>query len=97
MSKDKWIQLLNDQKNSQMSVSEFCRLHNISDKTFYNKRKLLKNGLEEPKLIEVGIQEECSVTENHDIRFKVNGIQFEFDKNIADKDIQRIIRVCLAL
>lgn len=31
------------------------------------------------------------------IRFKLNGMRFEFNVSFPDKDIQRIIKICLSL
>ena len=97
LSKDEWIKIIKDQEQSQMSVYKYCQLHGLSDKTFYSRKRLLKDELEKAELVEVGIQEECVEKEKKDIQFKVNGIQFEFDTNSSDEDIRRIIRICLAL
>lgn len=97
LSKDEWVKIIKDQEQSKMSAYKYCRLHGLSDKTFYSKKRLLKEELEKPELVEVGIQEDCVVKEKKDIRFKVNGTKFEFDTNSSDEDIRRIIRICLAL
>lgn len=97
LSKEEWIKIIKDQEQSQMSAYRYCQLHGLSDKTFYSKRKSLKNELEKPELVEVCVHEDSAVQEAKDIRFKVNGIQFEFDTNSSDEDIRRVIRICLGL
>lgn len=97
LSKEEWVKTIRDQEQSRMSVYRYCQLHGLSDKTFYNKKRLLKDELKKPELVEVGIQEDCIMLEKKHIRFKVNGMQFEFDTNSSDEDIRRIIKVCLSL
>lgn len=40
-NKKKWIKIIEDQKQSGLSILQYCKKHEFSDKTFYRYRKLL--------------------------------------------------------
>ena len=42
-SSDQWLQILKDQQQSGLTISEFCRQHKISVSCFFSQRK--KHGL----------------------------------------------------
>ena len=89
-SKVEWMHIFADQESIELSVSQYCKLHGISDKAFYNAKSRYKMATEEPSLVAVEV--------NDDIGSSNTGcIRFEFNVSIPDKDIQRIIKICLSL
>jgi putative transposase len=40
---EQWLQLIEQQELSGLSVSDFCTQHNLSTKSFYNRRSKLRN------------------------------------------------------
>ncbi len=40
-NKKKWIKIIEDQKQSGLTIVQYCRKNEFSDKTFYRYRKLL--------------------------------------------------------
>lgn len=89
-SKVEWMHIFADQESSELSVSQYCKLHGISDKAFYNAKSRYKWATEEPSLVAVEV--------NDDIGSSNTGcIRFEFNVSVPDKDIQRTIKICLSL
>ena len=96
ISKEEWMRIFAEQESSELSVSQYCSLHGMSDKTFYNAKSRYKKDSDTPSLVAVDVNE-SSVTDSKNIRFKLNGISFEFNPSASDKDIRRIIKICLTL
>ena len=89
-SKVDWMHMFAEQESSELSISQYCKLHGISDKAFYNARSRYKKTVETSSLVAVEV--------NDDIGSSNNGcMSFEFDESDPDKDIQRIIKICLSL
>lgn len=86
-----------DQESIELSVPQYCKLHGISDKAFYNAKSRYKRATEEPSLVAVEVNDDIGSSNTGCIRFKLNGMRFEFNVSVPDKDIQRIIKICLSL
>ena len=56
-----------------------------------------KRATEEPSLVAVEVNDDIGSSNTGCIRFKLNGMRFEFNVSVPDKDIQRIIKICLSL
>lgn len=41
-SKVEWMHIFADQESIELSVSQYCKLHGISDKAFYNAKSRYK-------------------------------------------------------
>lgn len=52
---------------------------------------------EEPSLVAVEVNDDTGSSNTRCISFKLNGMRFEFNVSVPDKDIQRIIKICLSL
>lgn len=96
-SKVEWMHIFADQESIELSVSQYCKLHGISDKAFYNAKSRYKWATEEPSLVAVEVNDDIGSSNTACIRFKLNGMRFEFNVSVPDKDIQRIIKICLSL
>ena len=96
-SKVEWMHIFADQESSELSVSQYCKLHGISDKAFYNAKNRYKRAAEEPSLVAIEVNDDIGSSNTGGISFKLNGMSFEFNASAPDKDIQRIIKICLAL
>lgn len=96
-SKVEWMHIFADQESSELSVSQYCKLHGISDKAFYNAKSRYKRDVESPSLVAVEVNDDIGSSNTGCIRFKLNGMSFEFNVSAPDKDIQRIIKICLSL
>lgn len=94
--KEEWKRIFNEQESSELSVSQYCSLHGMSDKTLYNAKARYKRELENPTLVHVDVNDTIQL-DSKNIWFKLNGITFEFNSSTADKDIRRIIKICLTL
>lgn len=94
--KEEWKRIFNEQESSELSVSQYCSLHGMSDKTLYNAKERYKRELENPTLVHVDVNDTIQL-DSKNIWFKLNGITFEFNSSTADKDIRRIIKICLTL
>ncbi|WP_333791467.1 IS66 family insertion sequence element accessory protein TnpA [Holdemanella porci] len=46
-SKAEWMHIFADQESIELSVSQYCKLHGISDKAFYNAKSRYKRATEE--------------------------------------------------
>ena len=42
-SKQQWLELIQEQKNSGLSIAEFCRREGLQDKYFYKRKSDLEN------------------------------------------------------
>ena len=49
MTKDQWLELLAEQKQSGLSIAAFCRSKNIVAKSFYNHRRKASLAAEKPQ------------------------------------------------
>ena len=96
-SKVDWMHMFAEQESSELSISQYCKLHGISDKAFYNARSRYKKTVETPSLVAVEVNDDIGSANTGCISFKLNGMSFEFDESAPDNDIQRIIKICLAL
>ena len=96
-SKVDWMHMFEEQESSNLSISQYCKLHDISDKAFYNARSRYKKTVETPSLVAVEVNDDVESANTGCISFKLNGMSFEFDESAPDNDIQRIIKICLAL
>lgn len=96
-SKVDWMHMFAEQKSSELSISQYCKLHGISDKAFYNARSRYKKTDETPSLVAVEVSDDTGSSNTGCISFKLNGMSFEFDESAPDSDIQRIIKICLSL
>ena len=96
-SKVDWMHMFEEQESSNLSISQYCKLHGISDKAFYNARSRYKKTVETPSLVAVEVNDDIGSSNTGCISFKLNGMSFEFDESAPDNDIQRIIKICLAL
>lgn len=96
-SKVDWMHIFADQESSELSISQYCKLHGISDKAFYNARTRYKKTVEAPSLVAVEVNDDIGSSNTGCISFKLNGMRFEFNVSVPDKDIQRIIKICLSL
>lgn len=94
--KEEWMRIINKQESNELSRSQYCSLHDLSDKTFYNANARYKKELENPTLVHVDV-DDIIQPDPKNIWYKLNGITFEFDSSTADKDNRRIIKVCLTL
>lgn len=94
--KEEWMRIINEQESSELSISQYCSLHGLSDKTFYNAKARYKKELETPTLVHVDV-DDIIQSDSKNIWFKLNGITFEFNSSTADKDIRRIIKIYLTL
>ena len=56
-----------------------------------------KRTTEEPSLVAIEVNDDIGSSNTGCIRFKLNGMRFEFNVSAPDSDIQRIIKICLAL
>lgn len=34
--KEEWMRIINEQESNELSRTQYCSLHDLSDKTFYN-------------------------------------------------------------
>lgn len=50
-SKVEWMHIFADQESSELSVSQYCKLHGISDKAFYNAKSRYKRTIEASSLV----------------------------------------------
>ena len=50
-----------------------------------------------PSLVAVEVNDDIGSSNTGCIRFKLNSMRFEFNVSVPDKDIQRIIKICLSL
>lgn len=96
-SKVDWMHMFAEQESSELSISQYCKLHGISDKAFYNARSRYKKTVETPSLVTVEVSDDTGFSNTGCISFKLNGMSFEFDESAPDSDIQRIIKICLSL
>ena len=96
-SKVEWMHIFADQESSELSVSQYCKLHGISDKAFYNAKSRYKRTTEEPSLVAIEVNDDIGSSNTGCISFKLNGMRFEFNVSAPDSDIQRIIKIWLAL
>ena len=56
-----------------------------------------KKTVETPSLVAVEVNDDIGSANTGCISFKLNGMSFEFDESAPDNNIQRIIKICLAL
>ena len=96
-SKVDWMHRFEEQESSDLSISQYCKLHGISDKAFYNARSRYKKTIETPSLVAVEVNDDIGSSNTGCISFKLNGMSFEFNASAPDSDIQRIIKICLPL
>ena len=96
-SKVDWMHIFADQESSELSISQYCKLHGISDKAFYNARTRYKKTVETPSLVAVEVNDDIGSSNTGCISLKLNGMSFEFNASAPDSDIQRIIKICLTL
>ena len=57
-SKVEWMHIFADQESSELSVSQYCKLHGISDKAFYNAKSRYKRATEEPSLVAIEVNDD---------------------------------------
>ena len=50
-SKVEWMHIFADQESSELSVSQYCKLHGISDNAFYNAKSRYKRTIEASSLV----------------------------------------------
>ena len=55
--KEEWMRIINEQESSELSISQYCSLHGISDRTFYNAKARYKKELENPTLVHVDVDD----------------------------------------
>lgn len=96
-SKVEWMHIFADQESSKLSASQYCKLHGIFDKAFYNAKSRYKRAIEESSLVAVEVNDDIGSSNTECISFKLNGMSFEFNVSVPDKDIQRIIKIYLSL
>ena len=96
-SKVEWMHIFADQESSELIASQYCKLHGISDKAFYNAKSRYKRATEEPSLVAVEVNDDIGSSNTGCISFKLNVMRFEFNVYVPDKGIQRIIKICLSL
>lgn len=94
--KEEWMRIINEQESNGLSISQYCSLRGLSDKTFYNAKDRYKKELENPTLVHVDV-DGIIQSDSKNIWFKLNGITFEFNSSAADIDIRRIIKISLTL
>ena len=46
------------QESSELSVSQYCKLHGISDKVFYNAKSRYKRIVEAPSLVAIEVNDD---------------------------------------
>ena len=67
-----WEEMIQEQKESGLTISQFCKSKEINEKAFYNYKKKFKN--------ENGLFKSVVIEKPETIRIRINGIVFEFDK-----------------
>lgn len=50
-SKVDWMHRFEEQESSELSISQYCKLHGISDKAFYNARSRYKKTVEPHEIL----------------------------------------------
>lgn len=71
-SKVEWMHIFADQESIELSVSQYCKLHGISDKAFYNAKSRYKWATEEPSLVAVEVNDDIGSSNTACIRFEFN-------------------------
>ena len=57
-SKVEWMHIFAYQESSELSVSQYCKLHGISDKVFYNAKSRYKRIVEAPSLVAIEVNDD---------------------------------------
>lgn len=82
-----WNSLFDEHSNSGLTAKEFCLKNNINYSTFINKKSRMKKNDEN---VNYFLPVVCS---NHEdkISFSIDGHLFEFDSNVDDHLITRVV------
>ena len=90
---EEWQQILESYRASGLSSSQFCDREGIKLKTFYNHIYQQNKRKEDPHhFIPVQVEEEPMKT-----RIQINGMELAWDREIPDRELQRILRLCKGL
>ena len=81
-SKVEWMHIFADQESIELSVSQYCKLHGISDKAFCNAKSRYKWATEEPSLVAVEVNDDIGYSNTGCIRFKLNGMVLRQEKGL---------------
>lgn len=99
---EKWLNLITECKDSGMTVTDYCQMHNVSDKTYYyynRKFKLMFEKQAEQHSMQIRPQfEELKLpaqrnSENIGVRLTVGKVNVEINENISDEFILRLVRI----
>jgi len=82
-----WTRIIEDQKNSGLTITKYCKENNLSEYTFkyhkYSSPKILNEPLTMIPVV-------CDAPKN--VSFKLNGVSIEVSSNIDDQMLRKIAR-----
>lgn len=81
-----WEELIQEQKDSGLTVSQFCESKEINEKAFYSHKKKFRKLDDDTSSFERVI-----IDDSETVGFKVNGILFEFDEKYLTRFLRAFI------
>lgn len=89
-SDQEWLDIFQAQRNSGLSITQFCKDNTISEGVFYSKRRQLVSSESFLPVIIEDVQPSM-------IKICINNIPVSFDSSIDDESLSRLVRICSRL
>jgi transposase-like protein len=95
-----WLAILSQQKNSGLTITQFCSEHKINISTFYAWRKKIANhsadklpAAKMPKLVPLMIHDASFITELSLSITTPNGYQLNFNERLSPANLAAFLKV----
>lgn len=92
-----WFKIFEDQKNSGMNIARYCIENHISKLCFYNARHRYLHSMNNDRSLSLLPITVIDDSKDDTLDFTMNGIHLEFDGNVEDASLKRILKVCKEL
>lgn len=89
-SDQEWLDIFQTQRDSGLSITQFCKDNTISEGVFYSKRRQLVSS---ESFLPVVVEDISPSLVN----VCINNIPVSFDSSIDDESLSRLVRICSRL
>lgn len=94
-TKEEWLKIFHDQKESGSNITQYCKAHQISVDAFFNARSRFSTKAKEQDLsfVPVSVDE----TSSYSLQFTFNDIKLSFDEDVSFSSLSKVLKVCRSL